>query len=86
MSEEYPSDNTNESSSVEHVADDFFQDLTCNFEPQSQASERHQVEEFLNEAAFHGERPSPEHFRNKILRDLFNVHSFKYRDSFKRGG
>ena len=32
------------------------------------------VEEFLNEAAFHRERPSPELFKNKILRDLFNVH------------
>ena len=56
----------------------FFQGLglTCNFEPQSQASVRHVVEEFLNEAAFHGERPSPEHFMNKVplLRDLF-IHS-----------
>ena len=52
----------------------FFQELTCNFEPPSQASVRHVVEEFLNEAAFYRERPSPELFENKILRDLFNVH------------
>ena len=42
--------------------DHFFQELTCNFEPQSQASVRHMVEEFLNEAAFHRERLSPEPF------------------------
>ena len=44
----------------------FFHELTCNFEPQSQASVRHVVEEFLNEAAFRRERPSPELFKNKI--------------------
>ena len=40
----------------------FFQEFrpTCNFEPQSQASVRHVMEEFLNEAAFHRERPWPE--------------------------
>ena len=43
------------------------------------------MEEFLNEAAFHCERPSLELFKNKILRDLFNVHSLKYRDFVKRG-
>ena len=43
------------------------------------------MEEFLNEAAFHCERPSLELFKNKILRDLFNVHSLKYRDSVKCG-
>ena len=32
------------------------------------------MDEFLNEAAFHRERLSPELFKNKILRDLFNVH------------
>ena len=32
------------------------------------------MEEFLNEAAFHRERPSPELFKNKILRNLF-IHS-----------
>ena len=64
--------------------DHFFQELTCNFEPQSQASVRHVVKEFLNKGAFHRERPSPELFKNKILRNLFNVHSLKYRDSFKR--
>ena len=43
------------------------------------------MDEFLNEAAFDRERPSPELFKIKILRDLFNVHSLKYRDSVKRG-
>ena len=64
----------------------FFQELrpTFNFEPQSQASVRHVVEVFLNEAALNRERPSPELFKNKILRDLFKVHSLKYRDSVKR--
>ena len=62
----------------------FFQELTCNFKPQSQASVRHVVDEFLNEAAFHRERPFPELFKNKILRNLFNVHSLKYCDSVKR--
>ena len=52
----------------------FFMRIPCNFEPQSQASVRHVVEEFLNEAAFHRERPSPELFKNKLLRDLFNVY------------
>ena len=34
------------------------------------------VEEFLHEGEFHRERPSPEHFKNKILRDLFMfIHS-----------
>ena len=41
---------------------------------QNDGKERHVVEEFLDEAAFHRERPSPELFKNKILRDLFNVH------------
>ena len=39
------------------------------------------MDEFLNEAALHRERPSPELLKNKILRDLFNVHSLKFRDS-----
>ena len=43
------------------------------------------MEKFLNEAAFHRERPSPELFKNKILRDLFNVHSLKFLASSKRG-
>ena len=59
--------------------------MYSNFEPQSQASERHVMEKFLNEAAFHRERPSPELFENKILRDLFTVHSLKYLASSKRG-
>ena len=59
--------------------------MYSNFEPQSQTSERHVMEEFFNEAAFHRERPSPELYKNKILRDLFNVHSLKYLDSSNRG-
>ena len=67
-------DNTDNSSPAKHVGDNFFQALTCNFEPQNQASERHAVEKFLNKAAFPRKRQSPEHFKNKILRDLF-IHS-----------
>ena len=74
MSEIHPSDNIDKGSPPKHVGDDFYQELTSNFEPQSQTSERHVVEEFLNEAAFHRERPSPEHFKDKILRKLF-IHS-----------
>ena len=43
------------------------------------------MEKFLNEAAFHRKRPSPELFKNKILRNLFNVQSLKYLASSKRG-
>ena len=74
MSEVHPSDDTDKSTPAKHVGNDFFQELTCNFGPQSQASERHVLEEFLDGAAFHRERPSQEHFKNKILRDLF-IHS-----------
>ena len=59
--------------------------MYSNFEPQSQASERHEMEEFLNEAEFYRERPSPELIKNKTLKDLFNVHSLKYLHSSKRG-
>ena len=55
------------------------------FDPQSQTSERNVMEEFVNEATFHRERPSPELLKNQILRDLFNVHSFIYLDSSKLG-
>ena len=65
------SDNTDNSSPAKHVGDEFFQALACNFEPQNQTSERHAVEKFLNKAAFPRKRHSPEHFKNKILRDLF---------------
>ena len=88
MNEVHPCDITDKLRAVQLsmlvVGDYFFQELTCNVEPQIQASEEHMVEEFLNEAAFHREQPSPELFKNKILRDLFNVHSLKYRYFFKR--
>ena len=74
MSKVHPCRDNDKSSSSTYVGDDFFQELTCNFEPQNQVSDRHVVEEFSTEAAFHREWPSPEHFKNKILRDLF-IHS-----------
>ena len=55
-----------------NVGDDFFREIESNAEPQNQAPESHAVEQFLKETtAPHCERPSPLHFKSKILMNLF---------------